>query len=230
MDLGYEFKKIRKMLKVTQEQLAATLNIDQGYISAIENGKKPVTETVIENLELKYPWVDIGHIKSYLHEAEKNNNQHLFSEERIPYISGKEKGIPMYNIPGSASDIEMYADLNEDTVIGYMNFPGIEDCDFALPVWGQSMSPYLESGCWASCKRITDPTKIIYGEVYYIEWEGYRMFKRLLIGDKEEEVILHSDNTNEMIGNRPKYGQKVIRKDEIRKLYLVKDIHKKINH
>ena len=110
-----------------------------------------------------------------------------------------------------------------------MNFPGIEDCDFALPVWGHSMYPYLENGCWVALKVIHDK-KILPGEVYYIEWGDYRMYKRLLAGDSADEVIAHSDNTTEMVGTRLKYAPFPVKIDDIKKLCLVKDIHKKHNH
>ncbi|NCD70790.1 S24 family peptidase [Mucilaginibacter agri] len=139
------------------------------------------------------------------------------------------EGIPMYEVTATASGVEVYNDLNDAAPVGYMNFPGIEECDFALPVWGHSMYPYLENGCWVALKVIHDK-KILPGEVYYIEWGDYRMYKRLLAGDSDDEVIAHSDNTTEMIGNRLKYAPFVIKKSEIKKLCLVKDIHKKHNH
>ncbi len=91
------------------------------------------------------------------------------------------------------------------------------------------MYPYLENGCWVALKVISDK-KILPGEVYYIEWGDYRMYKRLLASDKDDEVIAHSDNTTEMIGNRLKYAPFTIKKSDIKKLCLVKDIHKKHNH
>ena len=138
-------------------------------------------------------------------------------------------GIPMYEVTATASGVEVYNDINDTHPVGHMNFPGIEDCDFALPVWGHSMYPYLENGCWVALKTIHDK-KILPGEVYYIEWGDYRMYKRLLIGDTPEEVIAHSDNVTEMIGNRLKYAPFVIKLEDIKKLCLVKDIHKKHNH
>ncbi|PJJ79951.1 S24 family peptidase [Mucilaginibacter auburnensis] len=138
-------------------------------------------------------------------------------------------GIPMFEVSVTASGVEVYNDINDKQAVGRMNFPGIEDCDFALPVWGHSMYPYLENGCWVALKIIHDK-KILPGEVYYIEWGDYRMYKRLLAGNSPDEVIAHSDNVTEMIGNRLKYAPFVIKIDEIKKLCLVKDIHKKHNH
>ncbi|QTE37553.1 S24 family peptidase [Mucilaginibacter gossypii] len=167
----------------------------------------------------------------------------IFKEKYKEYIIGDKKqnfskskpvskhseGIPMYEISATASGVEVYNDINDSQPVGHMNFPGIEDCDFALPVWGHSMYPYLENGCWVALKIIHDK-KILPGEVYYIEWGDYRMYKRLLAGDSPDEVIAHSDNTTEMVGNRLKYAPFIIKVADIKKLCLVKDIHKKHNH
>jgi len=167
----------------------------------------------------------------------------LFKEKYGTFIDGKANkeysentaiskisdGIPMYEIIATASGVEVYNDINDTQSVGRMNFPGIEDCDFALPVWGHSMYPYLENGCWVALKVIHDK-KILPGEVYYIEWGDYRMYKRLLAGDNADEVIAHSDNSAEMIGSKLKYAPFVIKIADIKKLCLVKDIHKKHNH
>ena len=144
-------------------------------------------------------------------------------------VSKVAEGIPMYEITATASGVEVYNDINDMQAVGRMNFPGIEDCDFALPVWGHSMYPYLENGCWVALKIIKDK-KILPGEVYYIEWGDYRMYKRLLASDNPDEVIAHSDNTTEMVGDKLKYAPFVIKIADIKKLCLVKDIHKKHNH
>ncbi|MBS7564687.1 S24 family peptidase [Mucilaginibacter sp. Bleaf8] len=147
----------------------------------------------------------------------------------VPTPAKSYPGIPMYEVSATASGVEVYNDINDTQPVGYMYFPGIEDCDFALPVWGHSMYPYLENGCWVALKIIHDK-KILPGEVYYIEWGDYRMYKRLIVGDKDDEVIAMSDNTTELVAGKQKYAPFVIKKGEIKKLCLVKDIHKKHNH
>ncbi|WP_158824717.1 S24 family peptidase [Mucilaginibacter lacusdianchii] len=164
----------------------------------------------------------------------------VFKEKYQDFLDGKiaavpaqasriYQGIPMYEVSATASGVEVYNDINDTQPVGYMYFPGIEECDFALPVWGHSMYPYLENGCWVALKIIHDK-KILPGEVYYIEWGDYRMYKRLLAGDKDDEVIATSDNAAEMVAGKPKYAPFVIKRSEIKKLCLVKDIHKKHNH
>src|SRR6201986_4690572 len=94
-------------------------------------------------------------------------NKNVPAVER-PVVSRLSQGIPMYEITATATGVEVYNDINDKEPVGHMNFPGIEDCDFALPVWGHSMYPYLENGCWVALKVIHDK-KILPGEVYYIE-------------------------------------------------------------
>jgi phage repressor protein C with HTH and peptisase S24 domain len=154
-------------------------------------------------------------------------NQTAYSDNLIK--TSVDAGIPMYEITATASGVEVYNDINDTHSVGRMNFPGIEDCDFALPVWGHSMYPYLENGCWVALKIIHDK-RILPGEVYYIEWGDYRMYKRLLASDNADEVIAHSDNSTEMIGNQLKYAPFVIKIAAIKKLCLVKDIHRKHHH
>ena len=172
--------------------------------------------------------IDPDKLRIFKEKYKENINSVKSAPSKFPTAQNFE-GIPMYEVVVTASGVEVYKDINDTTPIGHMNFPGIEDCDFALPVWGHSMYPYLENGSWVALKEIHDK-KILPGEVYYIEWGDYRRYKRLLAGDREGEVIAHSDNVTEMVGNRLKYAPFVIRIDEIKKLCLVKDIHKKHNH
>jgi phage repressor protein C with HTH and peptisase S24 domain len=174
--------------------------------------------------------IDLGKLKIFKEKYSNflNENKNTINSEKIT-TSKQPEGIPMYEIIATATGVEVYNDINDTHPVGHMNFPGIEDCDFALPVWGHSMYPYLENGCWVALKIIHDK-KILPGEVYYIEWGEYRMYKRLLAGDNPDEVIAHSDNITEMIGSRLKYAPFVVKIADIKKLCLVKDIHKKHNH
>ncbi len=48
--LGENIKKIRMKNKMTQGDICRALNMDRGYMSAIENGKKNITLTQLEKL------------------------------------------------------------------------------------------------------------------------------------------------------------------------------------
>lgn len=137
--------------------------------------------------------------------------------------------IPMYQFPGSASMVQMYDDEREfQQPVGQMRIPGAVVGSFALPVYGHSMYPTLENGNWCILRPISDPTDIDYGEVYYIEYGDYRVYKRLLKADEDDEsVVLWSDNQTEIVNGRPKYAAKKIRVERIRKLCILTEILKK---
>jgi len=139
-------------------------------------------------------------------------------------------GIPMYNVPASASDIEMYQDESDVKIIGYLNMPGAVIGSFSLPVHGHSMYPTLENGNWCVVRPIKEPSDIDWGEIYFIQYGDYRVFKRLLKADNPDTVILWSDNQSEVIMGRPKYAAKNIKLDRIKKLCIVTDILKKPNY
>ena len=48
--LGENIKKIRIKKKMTQGDICRKLNMDRGYMSAIENGKKNITLLQLEKL------------------------------------------------------------------------------------------------------------------------------------------------------------------------------------
>lgn len=58
------FKEMRKKLKIKQGDLAKELAISQGHASDIENGRKTVSDRIMEILALKYniskEWIETG--------------------------------------------------------------------------------------------------------------------------------------------------------------------------
>jgi phage repressor protein C with HTH and peptisase S24 domain len=204
---------INNKLVKTVSELAAKLPYDQGYLSKLYNNKDEKTlnlkiRTLLnEKFNVDYnPDVDF----------KKTNNV----DECIPILAAK----------AAASDLMMYGDFDKHDPVGYIKLKGYEDCKFAIPVWGHSMYPTMESGTLAICKQIKDKHSFVFGEIYYIEWGDYRMVKRILIGDSDDEIILYSDNDKELLRGKPKYAPIVVRKNEIINLYLVKGTNKQINH
>lgn len=211
-------KKIREHLGKTQAAFALYFNLKQGSYADVERGKVKVSGNIKRVLEKEFNinlnWFESG-------EGEMVLSSELFSHS---------SSIPMYNFPAAASGIEIYNDPNADKVVGYMDIPGSHKDSFALPCYGHSMYPTLANGDWAVVRPIQDTNEIVWGEVYYIEWGDYRMYKRLLKSDNEREVILWSDNQMDKIGDRPQYAEIVIQKKQIRKLCLITEILKKPNY
>lgn len=162
-------------------------------------------------------------------DAHKDN---IYTENStLKALELKNSNIPMYNIPVSASNVEMYGDPNDIKIVGYLNIPGATKNSFALPVHGHSMYPTLENGSWGVVRPIQDKRDIEWGQIYYIEYGDYKVWKRLIKDDEDKEsVILYSDNITEMVNGKAKYASKTIKSDRILKLCLLTDILKKPNY
>ncbi|WPU91852.1 LexA family transcriptional regulator [Mucilaginibacter sabulilitoris] len=213
-------KILRQHLNMTQSQFGMIVNLKQGSYADVERGKVNVSgdikNALFKEFSINVNWLETGDGNMFLEDAVR---------EKI-----KIDGIPMFNFPGSASNVEMYGDPTDVKIIGYLNIPGATKSSFALPVHGNSMYPTLENGSWCVLRPIEDRQDIQWGEIYYIEYGDYRVFKRLLASDNEDSVILWSDNQSETIGSRPKYAPKTIKTERIKKLCLLTDILKKPNY
>lgn len=182
-----------------------------------------------------------GRIKSISSKLAAKINE-IYPNYSILWLQGLEKNIdniensnqinqiPMYNLPAAAGEVELYSNPEDVKIIGYLNIPGAHKESIAIPAYGHSMYPTIANGDWAVSRPISDPTEIVWGEVYYIEWSDYKMYKRLLASDNIDEVVLWSDNQFDKIGDRPKYAALPIKKEKIRKLRLVTEILKKPNY
>lgn len=201
------------------------LSLSNGYLATMLKREGSLGEDILiklsEYLDYSLDYLVRGKENTFL------NN--MLSEPETEYNT-KNSGIPMYDIPASATNVEMYGDANDGRVIGYLNIPGAVKNSFALPVHGHSMYPTLENGSWCVLRPISDVQDIEWGEIYYIEYGDYRLFKRLLQSDELDSVILWSDNQSETILNRPKYAAKTIKKERLKRLCLLTDILKKPNY
>lgn len=237
--------KVRRKLNLTQKEFADKVEYKQGYISELEKGNKNISKAMIytlgDILSVNRHWLETGEGQMFNNVA---NNLHIVENSKQPYdlsdiakrqgyeIGLKEtQGIPMYNLPGSASNVEMYSDPHDVKVIGHLHIPGATKNSFALPVHGHSMYPTLANGSWGVVRPIEDRQDIDWGQIYYIEYGDYKVWKRLIKDDDNgENVILFSDNVTEMVNGKPKYASKTIRADRITKLCLLTDILQKPNY
>lgn len=222
---------VREYLGLNQSNLAKQLGLSQPKLSAIEKGREgkfilnSISSKLKDIFNVSKDWFETGKGEMFLEKFPSENDevQRKSEEDNL-------KGIPMYNAPGAGGSVEIYTDSDSAKIVGYLNFPGITKGSFALPVYGNSMYPYLENGVWTVLRPIENKTVIDWGNVYYVEWEDYRMYKRLLQSDILDEVILWSDNQEELINDRPKFSPIHIKKTDIRTLCLVTDIYKKTNN
>lgn len=228
---------IKELEFTSQKDFANAIGIAPGSLSDILREKEGlgVSKAIKHRLETDYgvskKWIESGQgpiFKESFKRAVKTDNTTTDITPTEPL--GSFNLIPMYNFPSAASDIQLYNNPEEVKVIGHLNLPGSTKNSFALPVYGHSMYPTLENGCWCVLRPLENPQEIVWGEIYYIEWGDYRMFKRLLKAETDDKVILWSDNQLDLINDKPKYSPVTIKKEKIRRLCLLTDIVKKPNY
>lgn len=153
-----------------------------------------------------------------------NKNQDL--KERIvnmPYEENlADKGIPMFDSPTTASQVEVYNDIVNEGPAFYVTIPQFKDCKFGKLVYGHSMYPTITSGSYVFCKPVTNKANFLPGEIYYIEYDNFGVCKRLQKGESRDEVVLVSDNVEVRPDGTRRYESFTLKFDEIRELYIVK--------
>lgn len=127
------------------------------------------------------------------------------------------EGLPMYNVPITASFVASYRDEHYIEPQYYFRDPRFKDCDFGAIITGDSMHSEIRHGDFVVCKEVTDQSFIVFGEIYYVVAKnGLETCKYLNAGDDQETVLLVP--RNERISPSP------IKKSMIQKLYKVRGI------
>ena len=97
--------------------------------------------------------------------------------------------------------------------------PGLNDCDMAVNVWGDSMYPKYCSGEIVICKTVPIDKELSYvrfGEAYVILCDDGPVLKYIKKGDNDSTLTFSSENTH--------YESYQVSKNRIKKLFLIKGV------
>lgn len=200
---GNELKNIRKEMRLEQTEMAARLKISPTYLSKLESGKVMISDNILLRLNTIFA-------PSPKTETPKKG--------LIPYFDADITSLPM----------ELFDNPNEYPHVS-LDLPGFRGATIAINVAGDSMHPSVSSGSIVLCKEITDKTLIMFGEIYVVVTNDYRVVKRLKQSKKKGCVLAVSDNhTSHGDGGTKTYSPVDIPVDKILKLYLVTGSIKRI--
>ena len=125
-------------------------------------------------------------------------------------------GIPFYDIDVMAHIAESL-DLKEETPAGVLSIPGFKDCIACFPVYGSSMEPKISNGDVIAVSKAVTCDQILWGEIYLVITNAWRVVKTVHPGKTKEYIILRSIN--------PAYaGDTNVKKEDLRALYLVRGV------
>lgn len=215
MEISEQLKSIRKNKGLTQQEFANQLEVSTATIASVENGSrdmpKALMKSLVKKIGINANWLLTGEGEMFQSEAP--------SAQRIPaeLVSGDgEEGIPFYDIDVMAHIAESL-DLKDEKPAGILSIPGFEDCVACFPVYGSSMEPKISSGDVIAVSKAVDCERILWGEIYLVITDAWRVVKTVHPGKTEEYIILRSIN--------PDYaGDTNVDKKDLRALYLVRGV------
>lgn len=211
--LRYLIKLVRK----TQAQFSEMIDINPSNISKVLTGKIPFSNSMINRIV-----VNLGVSKEWL----VNGTDVPFPKTKAPatldIVDGIAKslslntGAPIYDVDVTAGTANLSRELTADNIIGRMTIPSLNPNLPVVRVSGNSMSPRINNGAYISIRAIRPDDPIIWGQIYVVILEDYRMVKYVRRHNNPAKMILHSEN--------PDFDDIVIDRKKVVSMFLVEAV------
>lgn len=148
----------------------------------------------------------------------KGEGEMLISEN----INSSSNLIPFYEDVESFGGTEYGAELEPTAHNGKMINAGdwFHGVTAAIRHFGDSMDEY-PSGCVLALKELNNMFDFVPGQNYVVETEDLRVTKRLQLADDDKYIMAYSSNTETYPDGRQRHEPFRIRKETIRKIFLV---------
>lgn len=194
--------KLRKSLKMRQEDFSSKIGIAQSYLSELENKKKNLTEEVYSNI-IEAFGKDV--VLPYIEYNDNSNDNIANTQNNIPHIEDTYKGaIPHIEedlaICGMPSGFEVAIKKGE---CEKFMIPDLKGCDFTIRTKGRSMinrSIPERSICERAiigCRLWNSRSHIRWGEVYALATPDGVVVKQVMPSDKDGFIKCVSFNEEE---------------------------------
>ena len=136
----------------------------------------------------------------------------------VVQLNHVQKGSPVYDIDATCGADVRDMRFADEHIIGYVDLPDIKSGTQIIRANGDSMLPVIHDGNMVAIREVTNWNTVFYGQIYLVLLDEYRMLKyiRRYEDDELNYVILRSANAD--------YDDMIVRKDSIRKLFIVENI------
>jgi phage repressor protein C with HTH and peptisase S24 domain len=217
-------KAVRKILDITQDDLAHKLGIHEKTYGADERGARP--DKIHGNHEFYKNYKDLLGIDLYTSVNDKRiviTDRTKLSWDKIEQL--KEIGayisrIPVFNLSATAGIIPLYQDernVQPSFFLPEEMHPGGE---FGIQASGNSMEPEIHDGDYIICGPRLTSNNIISGHIYLVGTsDEENTIKTLHVDKRQNKLLLMSSN--------PSWAPKLIPMDKIRYVHKVIGHHRK---
>lgn len=201
--MSADFKRFRRVNKLTQAEIAAFLGCTQGFISQVEKGVSTLSPEFISIILANPDW-----------DTSMFTGESEMLKEGVGDSSGRGSRIRYWvDVDATAGGVELFDDMTTNRFID-LSIPEFRDCTDAVNLYGDSMMPLYRNGQIIILKEWKE-NFIDFGNVYLvITCNGNRMVKYLRRGSDADHVLCISENKD--------FDPFEIERKDILRLYLVK--------
>lgn len=201
--MSADFKRFRRVNKLTQAEIAAFLGCTQGFISQVEKGVSTLSPEFISVILANPDW-----------DTSMFTGDGGMLKEGAGDGSGRGSRIRYWvDVDATAGGVELFDDMTTNRFID-LSIPEFRDCTDAVNLYGDSMMPLYRNGQIIILKEWKE-SFIDFGNVYLvITCNGNRMVKYLRRGSDPDHVLCISENKD--------FDPFEIERKDILRLYLVK--------
>lgn len=201
--MSADFKRFRRVNKLTQAEIAAFLGCTQGFISQVEKGVSTLSPEFISVILANPDW-----------DTSMFTGESEMLKEGVGDSSGRGSRIRYWvDVDATAGGVELFDDMTTNRFID-LSIPEFRDCTDAVNLYGDSMMPLYRNGQIIILKEWKE-SFIDFGNVYLvITCNGNRMVKYLRRGSDADHVLCISENKD--------FDPFEIERKDILRLYLVK--------
>jgi len=201
--MSADFKRFRRVNKLTQAEIAAFLGCTQGFISQVEKGVSTLSPEFISVILANPDW-----------DTSMFTGESEMLKEGAGDSSGRGSRIRYWvDVDATAGGVELFDDMTTNRFID-LSIPEFRDCTDAVNLYGDSMMPLYRNGQIIILKEWKE-NFIDFGNVYLvITCNGNRMVKYLRRGSDADHVLCISENKD--------FDPFEIERKDILRLYLVK--------
>lgn len=204
-----DIKRFRSEKNISQKEMCAILGIAQPYLSAIESGKRPLSDAKTKllynhfgDIILEYKQADIViHTNEPVH-ADIPNGMTL--AKIVPLVPVSAQGGPLNEFVKSV-------DINKCEQI----ISPVMDVDMALTVAGDSMAPEYPSGCKVLVRKINHEAFIEWGKAYVVDTCNGVVIKCIVPSENKDCIKCISINPD------PRFAPFDIHKNDIYAIHKV---------
>ena len=218
----------------SQTEFASKLGYGKSYMSTLMKSTDPIPDKIqyklSEQFAISKAWLQSGGKEGSMFGSESKPpptpeviplGKHVparLAPEQYGTAFPDWQGVPMYNMPITASFINSYRDESGIAPQYFFRDPYYKDCDFGAVIAGDSMHSEIRHGDFVVLKEVTDLAFVIYGDIYYVvATNGLETCKYLNEDPKNPDNYL-------LVPRSERISPSPIPKNMVLKLYKVKGI------